>query len=34
MGVAAVEMTLKELRHDFELGKGVKAAMEVFMEAK
>jgi aspartate aminotransferase-like enzyme len=32
MGVAAVEMTLKELGHDFELGKGVKAAMEVFSE--
>jgi len=25
-------MTLKELGHDFELGKGVKAAMEVFSE--
>ena len=32
MGVAAVEMTLKELGHNFELGKGVKAAMEVFSE--
>jgi aspartate aminotransferase-like enzyme len=32
MGVAAVEMTLKELGYGFELGKGVKAAMEVFME--
>jgi serine---pyruvate transaminase len=29
-GVAAVEMTLKELGHEFELGSGVKAAMEVF----
>jgi len=34
MGVAAVEMTLKELGYDFELGKGVRAAMEVFMEEK
>jgi serine---pyruvate transaminase len=34
MGVAAVEMTLKELGYGFELGKGVKAAMEVFMEKK
>ena len=33
-GVAAVEMTLKELGHDFELGQGVKAAMEVFMDGK
>jgi serine---pyruvate transaminase len=32
MGVAAVEMTLKELGYSFDLGKGVKAAMEVFME--
>jgi aspartate aminotransferase-like enzyme len=31
-GVAAVEMALKELGYDFEPGKGVKAAMEVFME--
>jgi aspartate aminotransferase-like enzyme len=34
MGVAAVEMTLKELGYDFELGKGVKTAMEVFMQEK
>ena len=34
MGVAAVEMTLKELGYAFESGKGVKAAMEVFMEEK
>jgi hypothetical protein len=27
-----VEMTLKELGYEFELGKGVKTAMEVFME--
>ncbi len=32
LGIAAVEMTLKELGHSFELGQGVKAAMEVFME--
>ena len=32
MGVAAVEMTLKELGYGFELGRGVRAAMEVFME--
>jgi len=32
MGIAAVEMTLKELGHSFEMGKGVKAAMEVFMK--
>jgi aspartate aminotransferase-like enzyme len=31
-GVAAVEMTLKELGYGFDLGRGVKAAMEVFME--
>lgn len=29
MGVAAVEMTLKELGYDVEMGKGVRAAMEV-----
>jgi serine---pyruvate transaminase len=34
MGVAAVEMTLRELGYIFELGRGVKAAMEVFMEGK
>ena len=34
MGVAAVEMTLKELGYAFESGKGVKAAMEIFMEEK
>jgi aspartate aminotransferase-like enzyme len=34
MGVAAVEMTLKELGYEFELGKGVKTAMEVFGEKK
>jgi serine---pyruvate transaminase len=32
MGIAAVEMTLKELGHSFELGRGVKAAMEVFIK--
>jgi len=32
MGVAAVEMTLKELGYGFELGRGVRAAMEVFMQ--
>ena len=29
LGIAAVELTLKELGHDFELGKGVRAAMEI-----
>jgi aspartate aminotransferase-like enzyme len=33
-GVAAVEMTLKELGYEFELGKGVKAAMEVLTDGK
>jgi aspartate aminotransferase-like enzyme len=28
-GIAAVEMTLRELDHKFELGAGVKAAMEI-----
>lgn len=31
MGVAAVEMTLKELGYDVEMGKGVRAAMEVLL---
>ncbi len=29
-GIAAVELTLKELGYDFELGRGVRAAMEIF----
>ncbi|MBM4333136.1 MAG: alanine--glyoxylate aminotransferase family protein [Deltaproteobacteria bacterium] len=32
MGVAAVEMTLKELGYDVEMGKGVRAAMGVLTE--
>lgn len=32
MGVAAVEMTLKELGYDVEMGKGVRAAMEVLLK--
>ena len=32
MGVAAVEMTLRELGHTVELGRGVQAAMQVFSE--
>jgi aspartate aminotransferase-like enzyme len=34
MAVAAVEMTLKELGYDAEMGKGVRAAMEVLTDAK
>jgi aspartate aminotransferase-like enzyme len=34
MAVAAVEMTLKELGHAVEIGKGVRAAMEVLAEKK
>jgi aspartate aminotransferase-like enzyme len=32
MGVAALEMTLRELGHTVELGRGVQAAMQVFSE--
>jgi serine---pyruvate transaminase len=31
-GIAAVELTLKELGYDFELGKGVRGAMEILSE--
>jgi aspartate aminotransferase-like enzyme len=34
LAVAAVEMTLKELGYAVEMGKGVRAAMEVLTEAK
>jgi aspartate aminotransferase-like enzyme len=32
MGVAAVEMALKEMGANIEIGKGVKRTMEVLME--
>jgi len=32
MAIAAVEMTLKELGYDVEMGKGVKAAMEILIK--